>query len=127
MGYGLLISVLQRERGDFDGFLRFWRRFLTPKGLMYWQLLRSTGGEVRLAPVHSDELLAAATGSWLSCYHCDSSAIREGFAPAYSDGGADFHPILTAHCAARCPTTAVVCNTSFVEEQAASCHLSKHF
>ena len=47
-GYGLLISVLQRERGDFDGFLRFWRRFLTPKGLMYWQLVRGGDGEVRL-------------------------------------------------------------------------------
>ncbi len=45
-GYGLLISVLQRERGDFDGFLRFWRRFLTPGGLMYWQLLRGGDGEV---------------------------------------------------------------------------------
>ena len=47
-GYGLLISVLQRERGDFDGFLRFWRRFLTPKGLMYWQLVRGGDGEVSL-------------------------------------------------------------------------------
>ena len=47
-GYGLLISVLQRERGDFDRFLRFWRRFLTPKGLMYWQLLRGVDGEVNI-------------------------------------------------------------------------------
>ena len=38
--------MLQRERGDFDGFLRFWRRFLTPGGLMYWQLLRGGDGEV---------------------------------------------------------------------------------
>ena len=47
-GYGLLISVLQRERSDFDGFLRFWRRFLTPKGLMYWQLVRGGDGEVNI-------------------------------------------------------------------------------
>lgn len=42
-GYGLLVSVLQRNRADFDGFLRFWRLFLTEHGLMYWQLLNHDG------------------------------------------------------------------------------------
>ena len=44
-GYGLLFSVLQRERSNFDGLSRFWRRFLTPKGLMYWQVVRESDGE----------------------------------------------------------------------------------
>jgi hypothetical protein len=57
-GYGLLISVLLRERGDFDGFLRFWRRFLTPGGLMYWQLLRGGDGEVGFAPTEAPPLPA---------------------------------------------------------------------
>ena len=38
--------MLQKERSDFDGFLRFWRHFLTPQGLMYWQLLRGNDGKV---------------------------------------------------------------------------------
>jgi len=45
-GYALLISLLERNREDFDQFLVFWRCFLSPQGLMYWQLLRH-GEEVR--------------------------------------------------------------------------------
>ena len=42
----MLISVLGRNRGDFDGLLAFYNMFLNARGLMSWQLLLR-GGEVR--------------------------------------------------------------------------------
>ena len=46
IGYGMLISVLGRNRGDFDGLLAFYHMFTNQQGLMNWQLLRRRDGEV---------------------------------------------------------------------------------
>lgn len=54
-GYALLISLLERNRDDFDQFLVFWRCFLSPQGLMYWQLLRH-GEEVCARRCHNHTL-----------------------------------------------------------------------
>ncbi len=66
-GYGLLVSVLQRNRADFDGFLRFWRQFLTEHGLMFWQLLRHNG-VVRL-PTPGSPPRARTDARTHSCFH----------------------------------------------------------
>jgi len=47
MGYGMLVSVLGRNKGDFDGLLAFYHMFTNRQGLMNWQLLRRRSGEVR--------------------------------------------------------------------------------
>ena len=44
----MLVSVLGRNKGDFDGLLAFYRMFTNRQGLMNWQLLRRRSGEVRL-------------------------------------------------------------------------------
>lgn len=45
IGYGMLISVLGRNRRDFDGLLAFYRMFINAQGLMSWQLIKR-GSEV---------------------------------------------------------------------------------
>ena len=42
----MLVSVLGRNKGDFDGLLAFYRMFTNRQGLMNWQLLRRRDGEV---------------------------------------------------------------------------------
>lgn len=44
----MLISVLGRNRHDFDGLLAFYRMFTTKRGLMCWQLIKR-GSEVCFA------------------------------------------------------------------------------
>ena len=44
----MLISVLGRNRHDFDGLLAFYQMFTTERGLMCWQLIKC-GSEVRPA------------------------------------------------------------------------------
>lgn len=39
----MLIAVLARQHGDFRGFLMFYEQFLNQKGLMSWQLCRTSG------------------------------------------------------------------------------------
>lgn len=43
IGWGMLIAVLARQHGDFRGFLMFYEQFLNQKGLMSWQLCRTSG------------------------------------------------------------------------------------
>lgn len=45
MGYGMLISVLGRNRHDFDRLLAFYQMFTNARGLMCWQLIKR-GSEV---------------------------------------------------------------------------------
>lgn len=39
----MLIAVLARQHEDFKGFLLFYEQFLNQKGLMSWQLCRTSG------------------------------------------------------------------------------------
>ena len=39
----MLIAVLARQLDDFKGFLLFYEQFLNQKGLMSWQLCRTSG------------------------------------------------------------------------------------
>ena len=41
--WGLLIAVLAEQHTDFKGFLLFYEQFLNQKGLMSWQLCRTSG------------------------------------------------------------------------------------
>ena len=41
--WGMLIAVLARQHQDFKGFLLFYEQFLNQKGLMSWQLCRTSG------------------------------------------------------------------------------------
>ena len=44
--YGMLISVLRKEKDDFDGLLAFYKEFINPtNGLMKWQV-RSDNGKL---------------------------------------------------------------------------------
>lgn len=45
--YGMLISVLRKEKADFDGLLAFYKSFINPKfGLMKWQVRSENGSLV---------------------------------------------------------------------------------
>lgn len=43
-GYAMLIAVLQGNQADFDGLLRFFLAFRSPKGLMKWQVRQNDRG-----------------------------------------------------------------------------------
>ena len=57
----MLISVLGRNKGDFDGLLAFYHMFTNRQGLMNWQLLRRRSGEVRATDPFS-KLLTCSVG-----------------------------------------------------------------
>ncbi|CAO3701632.1 unnamed protein product [Rhizopus stolonifer] len=44
-GYGMLISVLKRNQGDFDGLFRYFNQWRNHKGLMQWQQKSTPHGQ----------------------------------------------------------------------------------